>query len=87
MGQKRDLTGIETRTGRKGHQKFQAYTGDPARPGRKLTAPWGTYEEALEWRQRFLAVKAKAQQRARQDRMNEALGRLESSLREGKRVG
>jgi hypothetical protein len=82
MGQKRDMTGIETRIGRKGHEKFRAYTGDPARPGRKLTAPWGTYEEALEWRRRFLAVKAEAKRQARNERMDEMLDSLESSLRD-----
>jgi hypothetical protein len=80
MGQKRDMTGIELRTGSKGHEKFRAYVADPERPGRKLTGPWGTYEQAMEWRREALAIKAKAKRRARELHGRAALGRLERSL-------
>ncbi len=80
MGPKRDLTGIELRRGRKGHEKFRAYVADPERPGHKLTGAWGTYEQALEWRRQALAIKEEAKRRAREERAQAALGRLERSL-------
>jgi hypothetical protein len=80
MGQKRDLTGIETRKGRKGTETYRAYVSDPGWPGRKITGPWGTYDEAREWRRRALAVKAETKQRARQRRAEDALASLERSL-------
>jgi hypothetical protein len=61
MGQNRDLTGIEVRKFKK-DEKFRAYATDPSRPGRKIGSPWGTYEEALEWRRKVLAVKLEAKQ-------------------------
>lgn len=82
MGQKRDLTGIETRKGAKGTEKFRAYVADPDRPGRKLTGPWGVFEEAEDWRRRALRIKAEAKRRVREQRTENALARLERSLTE-----
>ncbi len=82
MGQNRDLTGIEVRKGRKNHKKFRAYVADPDRPGRKLTGPWSTYEHAVEWRRRALAIKAEAKQRAQEQRAASTLAQLERSLTE-----
>jgi hypothetical protein len=82
VGQKRDLTGIETRNGRKGQEAFRAYVADPARPGRKLKGPWGPYEQAHEWRARALRVKADAKRRAQAKRTELALERLGASLLE-----
>jgi hypothetical protein len=73
------MTGIELRIGRKGHEKFRAYVADPERAGRKVTGPWGTYEQAVEWRDKALAVKAEAKRVARQQRAQAALDRLERS--------
>lgn len=81
MGHQRDMTGIELRTGRKGNEKFRAYVSDPARPGRKLTGPWGSYEQAVEWRRAALAIKSEAKQAARERRAQASLERLERSFR------
>lgn len=87
MGQRRDLTGIETRKGRKGQEKFRAYVADPARPGRKLTGSWGTYEQAQEWRSKALGIKAEAKRRAQEQRAERVLASLEGSLRESGESG
>jgi hypothetical protein len=79
MGQKRDLTGIEVRKFKKG-EKFRAYTADPTRPGRKISSPWGTYEEAKAWRRKVLAVKLDARQRKKKQRTEETLARIDSAL-------
>ncbi len=75
-----DMRGIERRA-QKGGEAFRAYVADPARAGRKLTGPWGTYEQALEWRRRALNIKAEAKRAAREHRAQAALERLEGSLR------
>jgi hypothetical protein len=77
------MTGIELRVGRKGHEVFRAYVADPERPGRKLTGPWGTYEQATNWRQRALQIKGEAKARARDRREEAALAKLERSLHAG----
>jgi hypothetical protein len=82
MGQKRDLTGMETRGDRKGQGVFRAYVADPARPGRKLRGPWGSYDQAYEWRNRALRVKADAKHRTQVERTETTLERLASSLLE-----
>jgi len=82
MGQKRDLTAIEVRKGRRNGEAFRAYVADPDRPGRKLTGPWDTYEQALEWRRRALEIKAEAKQRAQEQRAANTLAQLERSLAE-----
>jgi hypothetical protein len=79
VGQKRDMTGIELRIGRKGHERFRAYVADPQRPGRKVTGPWSTYEHAVEWRRKALGIKAEAKRVAREYRAQAALDRLERS--------
>jgi hypothetical protein len=79
VGQKRDMTGIELRIGRRGHEKFRAYVADPERPGRKVASPWGTYEQAVEWRGKALGIKAEAKRVARERRAQDALDRLERS--------
>jgi hypothetical protein len=79
MGQKRDLTGIEVRKFKKG-EKFRAYAADPSRPGRKIGSPWGTYEEAQEWRRRVLALKLDVKQRKQRRRAEEKLMGAESTL-------
>lgn len=79
MGQKRDLTGIEVRK-LKGGEKFRAYVADPTRPGRKISSPWGTYEEAKAWRRKVLGMKLEARQRKQKQRTDETLARIESAL-------
>lgn len=79
MGQKRDLTGIEVRKFKKG-ERFRAYAADPTRPGRKVSSPWGTYEEARTWRRKVLAMKLDAKQRKKTQRTDETLARMESTL-------
>ena len=79
VGQKRDLTGIEARKFKKG-EKFRAYAADPTRPGRKINSPWGTYEEAIAWRSKVLAMKLEAKQRKQKQRTDETLARMESAL-------
>jgi hypothetical protein len=87
MARHRDLVGIETREGARGSQRFRAYVADPARPGRKLTGTWGTYEQALEWRRRAVAIKAEAKRRAQGKRTEGALASLERSLLERDQAG
>lgn len=79
MGQKRDLRGIEVRKFKKG-EKFRAYAADPTRPGRKINCPWGTYEEAVAWRKKALAMKLEAKQRQHTQRTDETLARIASAL-------
>jgi len=77
LADKRDMTGIELRVGRNGYEKFRAYVADPGRPGRKVTGPWGTYEQAVEWRRKALRIKAEPKRVSREHRAQDALDRLE----------
>ena len=80
MGHKtRDLTGIEVRRRKKG-DAFRGYAADPTRPGRKINGPWGTYEEAAEWRRKVLTIKLEAKRRKQQQRTDETLARVQSAL-------
>lgn len=79
MGQRRDLTGIEVRKFKKG-EKFRAYAADPTRPGRKINSSWGTYEQAIGWRSKVLAMKLEAKQRKQKQRTDETLARMKSAL-------
>lgn len=56
-GQKRDSDRLELRIGRRRHEKFRTYVADPERPGRKVASPWGTYEQAVEWRGKALGIR------------------------------
>lgn len=70
------MTGIEVRL------EFRAYIYDPDRPSRKLGSPTGTYEQALDWRQRALKIiKQEAKQAAAERRAQAALENLEKTLR------
>ena len=65
-----DRHSAPTRT--KKAETFRAYVADPERPGRKVTGPWGTYEQAVDWRGKALGIKAEAKRVARERRAQAA---------------
>jgi hypothetical protein len=81
MGQKRDLTGIEVRSGRR--ETPSAHTPRIRRaPGGRSPVRGGTYEEAVMWRKKVLAIKQDAKRRKQEQRTDETLARIESALRD-----